>query len=531
MIDENIMIDDFVNSPIVEINQVELKNQPIRTDLKSTILSYLNVKQISDKSYVDILKSLIVSFLTSTTEISNFKNFFKYDFDYYFKLMFIEVVKNSSSDVFQILIDKKNKQENILIVFKYFESDISNNGIIIKNIFKDYFDDYLLTSVFKSTNHDIEINNIITNHTNANTHDLQYLINSRITINEDITLLNKVIFDFSKNFSNQNTALLNIILYEMRNTFANANDQKQFNLILSRAILNSYSNINTSEQLIQFLSNLLKALFKEQFNTDYNYLSWIVTGLKNSNISHPYALIKLINFVISKGSQIINNNKAIISYKDENNKKDIDIAENTQKIKIQHEREQRALNIKKNNDNLFEKLNNSDDIIINEPIYVNNIGLILFHLFIPTYFKRLNLLDDEGEFIDLNAKYKAVHLLQILVSDSKYDEHELVLNKILCNLNISDTIPMELELNEEERNLAMELNKVVLQRWEKMSNSSIEHFRAAFLMRDGRLNEKENGWYLTVEKRGYDIILSSIPWAFSVVKFKWMPKFLYTEWI
>ena len=90
---------------------------------------------------------------------------------------------------------------------------------------------------------------------------------------------------------------------------------------------------------------------------------------------------------------------------------------------------------------------------------------------------------------------------------------------------------MEMDLSVAERDLAMELNKVVLQRWEKMNNSSLEHFRAAFLMRDGRLNLKEDGWYLTVEKRGYDIILSTIPWAFSVVKFKWMPKFLYTEWI
>jgi hypothetical protein len=64
-----------------------------------------------------------------------------------------------------------------------------------------------------------------------------------------------------------------------------------------------------------------------------------------------------------------------------------------------------------------------------------------------------------------------------------------------------------------------------------MSTSSIEHFRAAFLVRDGRLILKEEGWFLHVEKRGYDIILGSLPWAFGVIKFKWMGKFLNTEWI
>ena len=319
--------------------------------------------------------------------------------------------------------------------------------------------------------------------------------------------------------------------FEMKNTFTNANDQKQFNLIVSRAILNNNFNINKAENPTQFLSSILKVLHEEPFNTDSNYLGWIVTGLKNTIITHPYSLIKLINFVIDKGTQILNNENAINTYKYELNKKDADTVNNTQKIKIQHEKEQREILFKKNQEILSQKTNNSDEIGINESIYVNNIGLILFHLFIPTYFKRLNLLNEDGDFIDIDAKYKAVHLLQILVSDSKYDEHELVLNKILCNLIISETIPMEVELSEEERNLAQELNKVVLQRWEKMNNSSIEHFRAAFLMRDGRLNLKEDGWYLTVEKRGYDIILSTIPWAFSVVKFKWMPKFLYTEWI
>src|SRR5690606_887113 len=67
-------------------------------------------------------------------------------------------------------------------------------------------------------------------------------------------------------------------------------------------------------------------------------------------------------------------------------------------------------------------------------IYINNAGLVLLHPFIPTYFNRLGMIE-KGDFISEEARHRAVHLLQYLVyGTDQHEEHELVLNKILCNM-------------------------------------------------------------------------------------------------
>ena len=254
----------------------------------------------------------------------------------------------------------------------------------------------------------------------------------------------------------------------------------------------------------------------------------LITYLDNLTITQPLQLVKLIDQTILKSKRILNNEINKIEQNETPGEKNIKNIVN----QIKDQQNNIILNdqIKIFNDQQSEQKNNDEEILKNESIYINNVGLVLFHLFIPAFFNQLNLLNEDGDFVNIDCKYRAVHLLQLLVSDASYDEHELVLNKILCNLEISDSIPMDIEFTDKEKALCQELMGVVLQRWEKMSNSSIGHFRAAFLMRDGRLKYKPDGWYLNVEKRGYDVILSSIPWAFGVVKFKWMHKFLYTEW-
>jgi hypothetical protein len=72
---------------------------------------------------------------------------------------------------------------------------------------------------------------------------------------------------------------------------------------------------------------------------------------------------------------------------------------------------------------------------------------------------------------------------------------------------------------------------VVIQQWEKMKNSSIEGFQAAFLQREGALRETNDAWHLRVEQRGYDVIMQTIPWGIGMIKTPWMDKVLYTEWV
>jgi len=54
--------------------------------------------------------------------------------------------------------------------------------------------------------------------------------------------------------------------------------------------------------------------------------------------------------------------------------------------------------------------------------------------------------------------------------------------------------------------------------------------RGSFLIRQGAVKEEEDKWNLKVERQTFDILLKSVPWSFSFIKFPWLEKFLTVEW-
>ncbi|OQP68265.1 contractile injection system tape measure protein [Niastella populi] len=166
-----------------------------------------------------------------------------------------------------------------------------------------------------------------------------------------------------------------------------------------------------------------------------------------------------------------------------------------------------------------------------EQLYVTNAGLVLLHPFLGTYFTRLNLMN-EGQFVNREAQARAVHLLQYLAyNTTEHPEHELVLNKILCNYPLHEPLPLEITPEPNETGLSAELLQVVIQRSGKLSGSTVDGFRVSFLHREGVLTETEAAWTLRVEQRGYDMILQTLPWAFGMIKFSWMDKPVEVEWV
>lgn len=174
-----------------------------------------------------------------------------------------------------------------------------------------------------------------------------------------------------------------------------------------------------------------------------------------------------------------------------------------------------------------------DKVKMPEPdtVYVSNAGLVLLYPFLTFAFQRLGYVA-AGQFTSPEAQIRAIHFLQYTVNlKEEHAEHELVLNKVLCNFPLEEPVPAELTLKEEEKQLSQEMLQVVLQQWERMKHTSVEGFREAFLSRDGALWETEEAWYLRVEQRGYDMILQTLPWSFGMLKTSWMDKMLYTEWV
>lgn len=165
-------------------------------------------------------------------------------------------------------------------------------------------------------------------------------------------------------------------------------------------------------------------------------------------------------------------------------------------------------------------------------VYIRNAGLVLLTPFFPRLFSMLNLLDEKKRLSERAHKIKAIYLMQYLVTeDEKIPEYELFLNKLLTGYEPGDSFPAFMEIEEQERQILVSLLDGVRQNWEKMKNTSIRGFRNSFLLREGVLEEKEDHWLLTVEPRAYDVLLDTLPWSYSPVKWPWMAKPIFVKWL
>jgi hypothetical protein len=170
-----------------------------------------------------------------------------------------------------------------------------------------------------------------------------------------------------------------------------------------------------------------------------------------------------------------------------------------------------------------------------ESFYIANAGSVLLWPFLSRYFQVLGLtelgLTGKDMFRDNAAQNRALHLVQYLATGAmEAPEHQLLLNKVLCGVPPEQPIECPAPITESEARLSDELLRGVLHNWEKLRNTSIEGLRNSFLIREGSLLRNEDAWSLTVSAKGYDILLDSLPWRFSMVKLPWMNTLVHVKW-
>ncbi|TND08177.1 MAG: hypothetical protein FD123_2571 [Bacteroidetes bacterium] len=184
------------------------------------------------------------------------------------------------------------------------------------------------------------------------------------------------------------------------------------------------------------------------------------------------------------------------------------------------------------NENLKKSTVQDDDTApIDEGIYINNAGLVIIASYLPVYFGNLEM-TEENEFIDPGMQERAVHLLQYMAAgnDEETEEQHLVLNKIICGIPWIEPVSAGIEITEEETEETEEMLHAFLRNWEKMKTTSVNGLRANFLAREGRLEKREKGWMLTVEKATHDFLLDSLPVSFEKIQLPWMPEPVWVEW-
>ncbi|MAJ50084.1 MAG: hypothetical protein CMB82_00495 [Flammeovirgaceae bacterium] len=164
-------------------------------------------------------------------------------------------------------------------------------------------------------------------------------------------------------------------------------------------------------------------------------------------------------------------------------------------------------------------------------IEIKNAGIVIVWPYLDRFFQMLEM-TEKGQFKTEGDAIRAVHLIQYLVKgSSETPEHELLLNKILCGINLAIPVPLKIELTDKEKKTADLMLNGVMQNWKKLKSSSIDAMREGFFIRQGFLEEKDDFWELEVEKKTIDILLKSLPWGFGMVKLPWMSKRMIVNWI
>jgi hypothetical protein len=166
-----------------------------------------------------------------------------------------------------------------------------------------------------------------------------------------------------------------------------------------------------------------------------------------------------------------------------------------------------------------------------QAIYVENAGVVLVAVFLPRLFSRLGLLDADERFSDHAAAEYAVHLVHYLASgETDPHESELVLAKVLCGLDVEHALAHEVRLSGQASDECDDLLVAAIRHWKTVGNTSIVALRETFLQREGKLERLQSGWHLTVEQKGVDVLVSSLPWALGTIRLPWLATPLRVDW-
>jgi hypothetical protein len=163
-------------------------------------------------------------------------------------------------------------------------------------------------------------------------------------------------------------------------------------------------------------------------------------------------------------------------------------------------------------------------------IFVQNAGMILLHPFLKHFFMDFDLLA-EDRFTNSKKHQTAVHLLHYLVTTEIYaPEYKLILEKYLCGYPIDEPVERFVEISDEMKTECENLLNAVIRNWKQLKNTSPDGLREGFLHREGKLLTESFQHRLIVENKAQDVLLSYLPWGYSIIKLPWMQQPLHVDW-
>lgn len=163
-------------------------------------------------------------------------------------------------------------------------------------------------------------------------------------------------------------------------------------------------------------------------------------------------------------------------------------------------------------------------------LYVQNAGLVLLHPFLEYFFIEFKLLKDH-KFVNRKAKTTAIHLLHYLATGKDNPmEYELLFEKYLCGWEFNKPVPRRMNLSKAMKAESEKLLTAAIGHWKALKKTSPNGLREGFLQREGKLVLDDFQHRLIVEGNSTDVLLSSLPWGYGMIKLPWLAQILIVDW-
>ncbi len=157
-------------------------------------------------------------------------------------------------------------------------------------------------------------------------------------------------------------------------------------------------------------------------------------------------------------------------------------------------------------------------------VLVQQAGVVLMFPLLESLFKKLGWLDAQRH-IRMDKRTAALFALHFAVTGRQHaDEPELLMNKLLLGMPLSQPAPREFDLGETCRHEIELMLKAIIGHWTALKNTSVDGLRDTFLQRQGSLLEEGDAYVLHVERKGFDVLLERLPWSIRVVALPWLKK-------
>lgn len=166
-----------------------------------------------------------------------------------------------------------------------------------------------------------------------------------------------------------------------------------------------------------------------------------------------------------------------------------------------------------------------------DELYLSDGGLVILWPFLPRFFARCGLLDEQERLVDGPARAQAIALLSVLVRDDpEPPEPALPLAKLLCGASPDDPFDLDRPLDDDQRLECERLLLAVIDHVPALGEIRVDDLRATFLRRPAALAVRDGVWTLTVERRPQDLLLDRFPWTWRWFRLPWMADPLRVEW-